>query len=207
MSAPLDTKDYKVLKRAGLDEVYCWQETYNRGRYEEVHPPSTPKHDYLYRTRTFERVLEAGIQRYGMGVLFGLYNWEYDVLALLGHAKWLEDKFGIAPYAFGVPRFKGAHGALRQKPFYRVTNKMYRLSVAVFRLAFPHAQTYLNTREHIGFIYELLKGGGSELNIEASTYPGGYTDGHKNGQFFHYSYDSEKIFKILRNMGLEPSFR
>lgn len=207
MSAPLGTKDYKILKQAGLDEVYCWQETYNRERYEEVHPPNTPKYNYSYRTGIFERVLEAGIQRYGMGVLFGLYNWEYDVLSLLQHAKWLEGRFGITPHALGVPRFKKAHGPTRRRPFCRVTNKMYRLSVAVYRLAFPYTQTYLNTRENIEFILQLLKGGGSEVNIEASTYPGGYTDGTSNGQFFHYSYDSGEVFKTLRRLGLQPSFK
>lgn len=208
MSEPMSIEDYKILKEAGLNEVYCWQETYNQECYANIHPKSTSKSNYKYRLTIFDRVLNAGIQRYGMGVLFGLHNWECDMLSLLKHAQWLEAKYGVVPYSFGIPRFKKAEGALRQKAFYRVTNRMYRLAVAVYRLAFPTTHTYMNTRESLNLIFELLKGGGSEVNTEASTVPGGYTHQFMNGeQFFHYTYDSRNVFNILRDMGLESSFK
>ncbi len=207
MSEPMGLEDYKILKDAGLNEVYCWQETYNPNRYAEVHPEGTHKHDYQYRLTIFDRILQAGIRRYGMGVLFGLYNWEYDVLALLRHAQQLEEEYGIAPYAFGIPRLKKARGALTQRPFCRVTDNMYRLVVAVYRLAFPTAHIYMNTRENLRLILDLLIGGGSEVNIEASTVPGGYTKQFVNGeQFFHYSYDSRNIIEILKSHKLEAIF-
>jgi len=207
MSEPMDIEDYKILREAGLNEVYCWQETYNPKQYREVHPEDTHKHNYEYRLTIFDRALNAGIQRYGMGILFGLYNWEYDVLSLLRHAEWLKKNYGIAPYVFGIPRLKNASGAAIERPFYRVTNKMYRLTVAVYRLAFPTTHTYMNTRENLGLILALLKGGGSEINIEASTVPGGYTEQFKNGeQFFHYSYNSKKIINIFKKEGWEPIF-
>lgn len=208
MSEPMSIEDYKILKEAGVNEVYCWQETFNQECYAKIHPKSTSKSNYKYRLTIFDRVLNAGIQRYGMGVLFGLYNWEYDMLSLLKHAQWLEAKYGIAPYAFGIPRFKTAEGALRQKVLYRVTNRMYRLAVAVYRLAFPTTHTYMNTRESLNLILDLLKGGGSEVNIEASTVPGGYTEQFKNGeQFFHYTYNSEKVFNLFRELEFEPAYR
>jgi len=207
MSEPMKTQDYEVLRKAGLTEVYCWQETYNPKRYRDVHPEGTNKHNYIDRLVIFDRVLDAGIQRYGMGVLFGLNDWEYDILCLLKHAKWLKDSYGIAPYSFGIPRLKKASGASLEKPFYRVTNKMYRLSVAVYRLIFPFTHTYMNTRENLNFIIELLNSGGTEINTEASTVPGGYTRIFSNGeQFFHYSYDSRKVFEILQQKGFKPSF-
>lgn len=208
MNEPMEVKDYEILKSAGLNEVYCWQETYNIKRYSEIHPQNTHKSIYDYRFAVFDRVLKAGIQRYGMGILFGLFNWEYDVLSLLKHAILLTKEYGTMPYAFGIPRFKKAHGALVQKPFYRVNNRMYRLAVAVYRTVFPMTHIYMNTRENFNLILELLNGGGTEVNTEASTMPGGYTANrlHNGEQFFHYSYSSNDIFKILRSNGFTPTF-
>lgn len=208
MSEPMDVEDYRILRKAGLTEVYCWQETYNPKRYRQIHPEGTHKHNYQERVTIFDRIIKAGIQRYGMGILFGLYDWEYDILALLRHAKWLKKKYGVTPHAFGIPRLKKAEGAPLQEPFCEITDDMYRLAVAVYRLAFPTSHTYMNTRESLGLILDLLKGGGSEVNIEASTVPGGYTGQFKNGeQFFHYSYRSRGVCKIFKTKGFEITFK
>ncbi len=208
MSEPMDIEDYIVLKKSGLNEVYCWQETYNQERYCEIHPKGTHKHNYNNRVTIYDRIINAGIQRYGMAILFGLYNFEYDVLALLNHAKWLNKEYGLMPYALGIPRLKKAEGTLIHEPFYEVTDDMYKLTVAVFRLAFPDTHIYMNTREKIDLILDLLKAGGSEVNIEASTVPGGYSGQFKNGeQFFHYTYNSENVFNLFQKLGLEPSYK
>ena len=81
MSEPLSVGEYKTLQASGLDEVYCWQETYNRERYGQVHPQNTSKANYERRVTVLDRILRADIRRYGMGVLFGLYDWNYDILA------------------------------------------------------------------------------------------------------------------------------
>ena len=207
MTEPMEVDDYVLLKAAGLQEVYNWQETYSKERYLQLHPFGNHKHDYNYRISVYERAVHAGIERVGMGVLFGLYNWEYDVLALMSHAMWFKKEFASPPYAFGIPRFKKAHGAFIEKPYTKITNKMYRLSVAIYRLAFPYTHTYMNTRENMKLIIELCKGGGSEVNTEASTVPGGYTGQFENGeQFFHYSYNSNATFKILQRHGFDPEF-
>ncbi|MEW6607731.1 MAG: radical SAM protein [bacterium] len=209
MSEPMDVKDYKVLREAGLTEVYTWQETYNIDQYHRVHPENTHKSLYEWRLQVFDRAIETGIERIGMGVLFGLYKWKYDELSLIRHGLWIRENYGIEPYAFGVPRLKSAHGALIQHPFYRVSNKMYKLSVAIRRLIFPFTHTYMNTRENLGFIIDLLNSGGTEINTEASTIPGGYTKLFLNNgeQFFHYSYDSKKVFRILEKAGFVPTFK
>ena len=153
-------------------------------------------------------MLDAGIQKYGMGILFGLYDWEYEVLSLLRHAQWLEEVYGVPPRVFGIPRLKKARGAPMEGPLYRVTNKLYRLAVAVYRLVFPTTHTYMNTREDLDLILDLLKAGGTDVNSEASTVPGGYTRQFMNGeQFFHYSYSSEEIFDILRQNSFDPCFK
>jgi len=207
MSEPMDVEDYVILGKAGLTEVYCWQETYNEDQYHKVHLEGTHKSLYEWRLQVFDRVIRAGIKRIGMGILFGLYKWEYDELSLIHHALWIRDNYNIEPYAFGVPRLKKARGALIQRPFYRVSNAMYKLSVAIRRLVFPFTHTYMNTRENLKFILELLNSGGTEINTEASTVPGGYTKMFLDGkQFFHYSYESKKVFKVLQQKGFIPTF-
>jgi len=200
MSEPMEEEEYRTHRTAGLDEVYCWLETYDETIYSKVHPSGTHKANFNYRLQIFDRVLRAGIKRYGMGILFGLGPYEFDVLSLMDHAAYLQNTYGIPPYAFGIPRLKKAHGAKMQKPIHRISNREYRLAVAISRIVFPTAHTYMNTRENLTLLLQLLKGGGSEINAEASTRPGGYTEHylHDGEQFFHYSYDSKKVLEILK---------
>jgi 2-iminoacetate synthase len=208
MSEPLDVAGYRTLCDVGLDAVYCWQETYDQARYAEVHLPSTHKHDYEWRVGTAERVLRAGIPWYGMGILFGLQQWEYDVLALVTHARWLTEQYGVPPHAFGIPRMKPAEGALRHEAFNPVTDAQYRIAVAIYRLCFPRAHIYMNTRENMGLILRLAKGGGSQVNTDATTVPGGYSGLFENGeQFFHYNYATSDAVSGFIAEGLRPVFQ
>jgi 2-iminoacetate synthase len=204
----MDENEYRTFRESGLNEVYSWMETYDRNVYARVHPPRTHKADYDYRMQVFDRALKAGIKRYGMGVLFGLGSWEFDVLSLLDHALYLSSSYGIPPYAFGIPRLKKAPGIAEQKPWLRISNRQYRLAVAIYRLAFPATHTYMNTRENLSLLLQLLRGGGSEINAEATTRPGGYTENwiHDGDQFFHYSYNSQEVTKILEANGMKVSF-
>lgn len=49
-----------------------------------MHPKSL-KGDYEYHLTAFDRVMEAGIDDVGAGVLFGLADPRFEVLALMMH--------------------------------------------------------------------------------------------------------------------------
>ena len=55
--------------------------------------------------------MEAGIDDVGIGVLYGLYDWKFETLALFQHIKYLEGKFGIGPHTISVPRLEPATGS------------------------------------------------------------------------------------------------
>ncbi len=205
MSWTLSEDEFRSVHDAGLDAFYLWQETYNEKRFSEMHPQQTPKADFCYRLEVFDRAIESGIRKIGMGVLFGLSEWEYDVLALILHGRYLEETYGVTPDAIGVPRFKYASGAPLTKAPYPVSDDELRLAVAIYRLAFPHSQIFLNTREKLNLILQLLDGGGSEMNIACAVYPGGYTEPTHDRQFDFFSYPTDKTLSILREKGYQPT--
>jgi 2-iminoacetate synthase len=207
MSEPMPQQDYADVAQAGVTEVYSWQETYHPGLYRSLHPHGTHKADQAWRYQLFDRAIGAGIGRIGMGVLSGLYDWAYDELSLARHALWIRNVHGFDPYAFGVPRFKPGDGIPMQAAGFEVDDFHYKLSIAIRRLMFPRTHTYMNSREDLSLLVELLNCGGTEINAEASTVPGGYTRHSAVGaQFFHYSFNSAEVFETLRSAGFAPTF-
>src|SRR5690625_3510508 len=101
--------NYKKLKDAGIGTYILFQETYHRATYEAMHL-SGPKKDYDYHLTAFNRAMEAGIDDVGAGVLFGLYDYKFEVLALMLHNEYLERKFGVGFHTISVPRLKPAKG-------------------------------------------------------------------------------------------------
>ena len=45
------------------------------------------KADYLWRLDFLGRAMEAGLDDVGIGALFGLYDWRFEVLGLVSHAR------------------------------------------------------------------------------------------------------------------------
>ncbi len=68
---PLSADDYRRLKGHGLNGVICFQETYNRARYNIYHPRGM-KSKFEWRVDGFDRMGQAGVHSIGMGVLIGL---------------------------------------------------------------------------------------------------------------------------------------
>jgi len=205
MSWALDEDTLKSVKDAGLDGYYLWQETYSEATFRELHPDESPKSNYQWRLGMFDRAINAGIRKIGMGVLFGLGPWEYDVLALIGHGRYIEETFGISPDAIGIPRFKRANGAMLEDAPYPVSDDQLKLAAALYRLAFPESHIFLNTREKLKLLYELLEGGGSEMNLACAVYPGGYTEPTKERQFDFHSYPTERTLEQLKDRGYYPT--
>ena len=80
--APLPVEGFRALKEAGIGTYQCFQETYHPEQYRYLHP-SGPKADYEWRVGVFDRCFAGGVDDVGMGVLFGLYDYRFEVLALL----------------------------------------------------------------------------------------------------------------------------
>ena len=57
-----------------------------------------------------DRAFEGGIDDMGIGALFGLYDWRFEVLGLVSHAIHLPTTFGVGPPTLRFPRIQPAHG-------------------------------------------------------------------------------------------------
>jgi 2-iminoacetate synthase len=174
--APLDVEGFRALKQAQIGTYVCFQETYDPELYRRAHP-SGPKADYLYRLYVMDRAMEGGCDDIGLGALFGLGSWRYELVAMLEHARHLEETFGCGPHTVSVPRIEYAPGApwaeVVPNP---VSDDDFRKIVAILRIARPSVGIILSTRERTEFRKELLAYGVSQISAGSRTDPGGYEE-------------------------------
>lgn len=210
--APMSVKDFKILSNAHIGTFQCFQETYHRPTYEKVHV-SGKKADYLWRLFAHHRSYEGGIEDYGMGVLYGLYDYKYDTIALIKHAQVMEETYGVGPHTISFPRLEPAHGSdMAFHPPYKVTDDELKKIVAVTRLALPYVGMIISTREKAALRMELLKLGISQLSAGSKVSPGGYheaaSDDFNRAQFDVADERSldEVIYDLVQNLKYMPSF-
>jgi 2-iminoacetate synthase len=156
--APLSIADLVILKEAGIGTYQVFQETYHRRTYQKYHPASTVKGNYHWRLYCMHRALEAGIDDVGIGVLFGLYDWKFEVMGLVSHARELEKRFsGIGPHTVSIPRLEPAMNAAHVlETGYKVSDDEFKRLAAVIRLAIPYAGMILTARESPGIRREII---------------------------------------------------
>lgn len=171
--AATTVEDYKRLKSAGIGTYILFQETYHRKTYNAMHL-SGPKADYDWHTTAHHRAMQAGIDDVGFGVLLGLYDYKFEVLAMLQHALNLEERFGVGPHTISVPRLRPALGmGLEQFP-YLVSDVDFAKLTAIIRLAVPYTGLILSTREKPALRKKLLDYGISQISAGSCTGVGGY---------------------------------
>ena len=172
--APLSVEDFRRLKAASIGTFQCFQETYHLDTYKEMHP-SGPKKDFLWRLNAPSRAIEAGIDDIGIGALFGLTDYKFEMMGVLMHAQHLDGKYGVGPHTISVPRIEPALNALAaNNPPYAIKDDDMRRIVSCLRLAVPYTGIILSTRERPEFRNELVSLGVSQLSAGSRTAPGGY---------------------------------
>jgi 2-iminoacetate synthase len=174
--APLEVDDFKRLKKTGIGTYLLFQETYHHETYKKMHP-SGPKKDYAYRLTAMHRAQEGGIDDVGMGALFGLYDYKFEVLGLLLHALQLEKDCGVGPHTISIPRLEPAFNAPAAiKPPYPVSDHDFKKLVAIIRMAVPYTGIILTTRETVAMRAEVFALGVSQISAGSRTNPGGYQE-------------------------------
>jgi 2-iminoacetate synthase len=207
--APLDVGQFRRLKEAHIGTYQLFQETYHLPTYYTVHI-SGPKRNFAWRTAAMDRAMEAGIDDVGMGVLFGLYDWKFEVLAMMQQIAHLEERFGVGPHTISVPRIEPAAGSdLSINPPFRVSDNDFVKLVAVLRLSVPYTGIIMSTRESPEIRKRTLALGVSQISAGSRTDIGGYTEcgGETPGQFQLGDHRSlEEVVCDLLEMGYVPSF-
>ena len=172
--AATDVESYRKLKAAGIGTYILFQETYNEQEYKRLHP-SGPKSDYAWHTEAMDRAQEGGCDDVGVGVLFGLSGYRYELAALLMHAEHLEARFGVGPHTISVPRICPADGISTDSFPDALPDAIFRKLVAVLRVAVPYTGMIISTRESVRMREQLLDAGISQISGGSRTSVGGYT--------------------------------
>ena len=158
---PISVSDMKRLKTEArkVGTYITFQETYHEPSYKRFHQ-SGPKANYQNRLTVMHRSLMGGIDDVGLGVLYGLYDYKFDTLAMVAHAHHLNDTYNIGPHTLSVPRIKPANNAPdSQNVPNPVSDDEFKKIVAVLRLAVPYTGMILSTRETKEMRNELLRMG------------------------------------------------
>lgn len=208
-AAPMDIEELREIRNAGIGVFQVFQETYHEDTYRKLHIKGK-KSDFNYRLTCMNRAIEAGFKDVGIGALLGLYNYKFDVLSVIEHAKFLKRHYGAYPHTISVPRFREAEGALINVAPHPVDDKTFKKIVAVYRLTVPTAGIVISTRESAELRNEILFYGASQISAESSTSPGGYTGmiDEKEGSQFNLNdrRTLEEIVLMILEKGMQPSF-
>ncbi|MBI2974362.1 MAG: [FeFe] hydrogenase H-cluster radical SAM maturase HydG [Deltaproteobacteria bacterium] len=214
--AATTVENYRKLKEEGIGTYQLFQETYHRPTYEALH--KGPKASYDRQITAHNRAREAGLDDLGIGALFGLYDWKFEVMALVEHAQKMEAELGVGPHTISVPRFRPAPG-IKYQPKYPVNDADFLKIIAILRIAVPYAGIILSTREEPALRSRAFQLGVSQASAASICVPGGYNnfpspsmgegggEGDNVGQF--YIQDTRPVGDVIKSIladGLIPSF-
>lgn len=213
-AAPMFDDEYRKIKQIGIGTYQIFQETYHHESYEKVHPKGTLKEPFRWRLFGLHRAIEAGIDDVGLGVLLGLYDWRFELLALLYHAMSLEKAFGVGPHTISYPRLVYAENApLATQSKYLVSDKDFLKIVAIIRLMCPYTGSILTAREAYPIRRQATKQGGvSQMDAGTRVGVGGYAEMekehllHKEQFFVKDSQSLDDFIYGLCKDGYLPSF-
>lgn len=173
-AAPFDIEGFKTIHESGIGTYQVFQETYHHDTYKECHP-SGRKADYDYRLTALDRAMEAGIDDVGIGALFGLYDWRFEVLSLLRHVNHLEACYNVGPHTISFPRIQDALD-YDLDDSYQVTDEEFTRLVAILRLAVPYTGLILTARENEIIRKEVLAFGCSQIDAGTKLEMGAYAE-------------------------------
>ena len=174
-AAPLDVEGFRTVKASGIGTYQIFQETYHHATYAACHPAGTRKSNYLYRLDAFNRAMEAGIDDVGIGALFGLADWRFDVLGLVTHALHLQKTCGCGPHTISFPRMRPASGvAVDDRRM--INDHDFKRLIAVLRLAVPYTGLICTARESAQLRREVMAFGVSQIDAGSRIEIAGYTE-------------------------------
>lgn len=207
--AATTVENYTRLKDAGIGTYILFQETYNKESYEQLHPTG-PKHNYAYHTEAMDRAMEGGIDDVGLGVLFGLEGYRYELVGILMHAEHLEAAQGVGPHTISVPRVCPADDIDTAEFSNAVPDEIFEKIVAVIRIAVPYTGMIISTRESQRTRERVLQLGISQISGGSRTSVGGYTVPERDDSSAQFDVSDtrtlDEVVNWLMKLGYIPSF-
>ncbi|MGI6048231.1 MAG: [FeFe] hydrogenase H-cluster radical SAM maturase HydG [Petrimonas sp.] len=209
-AAPLEIEGFRTVKEAGIGTFQVFQETYHREAYKTYHLRGK-KADYDYRLTSLDRAQETGLDDVGIGALFGLYDWRFEVMGLVRHTNHLEACYNVGPHTISFPRIKDA-SMLDMGTKYFVSDEDFTRLVAILRLAVPYTGMILTAREPQHLRDELIQFGVSQIDGGTKIELGSYHEKEANkdlkkGQFrINDDRPLNQIIDELLDQNMLPSF-
>lgn len=207
--AATTVENYRRLKEAGIGTYILFQETYHKESYEKLHPTG-PKHNYAYHTEAMDRAMEGGIDDVGLGVLFGLELYKYELCGLLMHAEHLEAVHGVGPHTISMPRVKKADDIDPDAFDNGIDDDIFAKLCAVIRIAVPYTGMIISTRESAEVRARLLRLGISQISGASRTSVGGYTEEVRPTDTEQFDVSDQRtldeVVRWLMESGFIPSF-
>jgi len=198
-AAPLDIDGFRTIKDSGIGTYQIFQETYHPEAYKEYHLGGV-KRNYEYRLTALDRAQEAGIDDVGIGALFGLYDWRFEVMALVRHTNHLEACYNVGPHTISFPRIQNA-STLDLGHSYNVSDEEFVRLVAILRLAVPYTGMILTARETPEVRRAVMRFGVSQIDGGTKLELGSYSESlneeqNLNREQFHIN-DSRSLNEII----------
>jgi 2-iminoacetate synthase len=208
--AATTVEEYRMLKEAGIGTYVLFQETYCKEGYEKLHPTG-PKSNYAYHTEAMDRAMEGGIDDVGLGVLFGLDMYRYELAGLLMHAEHLEAVHGVGPHTISVPRVKRADDIDPDTFDNGIDDDTFAKICAIIRIAVQYTGMIISTRESKAVREKVIRLGVSQISGGSRTSVGGYYEQEpeeENSAQFDVSDQRtlDEVVKWLMELGYIPSF-
>ena len=203
--AATTVENYRRLKEAGIGTYILFQETYHKESYETLHPTG-PKHNYAYHTEAMDRAMEGGIDDVGLGVLFGLEMYKYELCGLLMHAEHLEAAHGVGPHTISMPRIKRADDIDPDQFDNGIDDDIFAKLCAIIRIAVPYTGMIISTRESAEVRARLLELGVSQISGASRTSVGGYTEEERPTDTEQFDVSDQRTLDEVVNWLMESGF-
>ncbi len=207
--AATTVEEYRMLKEAGIGTYILFQETYHKESYLKLHPTG-PKHDYNWHTEAMDRAMDGGIDDVGLGVLFGLELYRYELCGLLMHAEHLEAVHGVGPHTISFPRVKKADDIDPTAFDNGIDDDTFAKIIAIVRIAVPYTGMIISTRESQEVRARALHLGISQISGASRTSVGGYTEAIRPTDTEQFDVSDQRsldeVIKWLIDLGFVPSF-
>lgn len=204
---PLSVEEYRRLSLAGVNGVICFQETYNRARYNVYHPRGM-KSKFEWRVDGFDRMGAAGMHTIGLGVLVGLEEWRTDMTMMALHLRHLQRQWWRTKYSVNFPRMRGSDNGGFQPNVEMSDRELAQLTFA-FRLFDHDVDISYSTRERPEVRDHMCALGVTTMSAESHTEPGGYRTHVRTLEQFAVS-DGRKTAEVcaaIRRAGREPVWK
>ena len=213
-AAPLDIESLRRLKNVGLGTFQVFQETYHRDTYRRVHGRKRLKANYKWRLYAMHRAQDAEVDDVGLGALFGLYDWRFEVMGLIYHVRELESTWrGIGAHTISFPRLEPAQNAPgTRNSKYAVSDEDFLKIITVLRLSVPYTGLICTARESKEIRDEAVRRGITQMDASTRIGLGAYSTTYDEQEEARQQFmlgDTRTVDELigdLANMGYITSF-